>query len=137
MPVESTPMLSPTLASTIALSEPADLAALPLLPHDDWPLWFREAGAEGLNLHFYADDYPTHELDATAAIGGAGVALLSPIVFGPLIRAGKLVQPFAHVMRGPNWHYALLDPRETRPQVRAFCAWLQEEARAGATFLAR
>ena len=51
-------------AATIELSEPADLAALPLLPHEDWPQWFREAGAEHFNLRFYADDYSTHELDA-------------------------------------------------------------------------
>ena len=106
-------MLSPALAATIELSEPADLAALPLLPHEDWPQWFREAGAEHLNLRFYADDYSTHELDAAAAIDGTGVALLSPILFAPLVAEGKLIQPFQHVMRGPNWHYALLDPRET------------------------
>jgi LysR family glycine cleavage system transcriptional activator len=130
MPVESTPMLSPALAATIELSEPADLAALPLLPHEDWPQWFREAGAEHLNLRFYADDYPTHELDAVAAIDGTGVALLSPVLFAPLVAEGKLIQPFQHVMRGPNWHYALLDPRETRPAVRGFCAWLEQQARA-------
>ena len=129
MPVESTPMLSPALAATIELSEPADLAALPLLPHEDWPQWFREAGAEHLNLRFYADDYSTHELDAAAAIEGTGVALLSPILFAPLVSEGKLVQPFQHVMRGPNWHYVLLDPRERRPQVRGFCGWLEQEAR--------
>ena len=122
-------MLSPALAATIELSEPADLAALPLLPHEDWPQWFREAGAEHLNLRFYADDYSTHELDAAAAIEGTGVALLSPILFAPLVSEGKLVQPFQHVMRGPNWHYVLLDPRERRPQVRGFCAWLEQEAR--------
>ena len=79
-----------------------------------------EAGAEHLNLRFYADDYSTHELDAAAAIESTGVALLSPILFAPLVSEGKLVQPFQHVMRGPNWHYVLLDPRETS----ATGAWL-------------
>jgi LysR family glycine cleavage system transcriptional activator len=130
MPVESTPMLSPALAATVELLEPTDLAALPLLSHEDWPQWFREAGAEHPNMRFYADDYSTHELDAAAAMEDTGVALLSPILFAPLVGEGRLIQPFQHVMRGPNWHYALLDPREARPQVRAFCAWLEEEARA-------
>lgn len=126
MPVEATPMLSPALAA--GLSSPADLAALRLLPHPDWPRWFREAGIEAPALRFYADDYPTHELDAAAAIEGAAVALLSPRFFGPLLRDGKLVQPFPHVIRGPAAHYLLLRPGEARPAVLRFRDWLQDEA---------
>lgn len=126
MPVEATPMLSPALAA--GLSSPADLAALPLLPHDGWRRWFREAGVEAPALRFYADDYPTHELDAAAAIEGAGVALLSPRLFGALLRDGKLVQPFPQVIRGPGAHYLLLRPGEARPAVLRFRDWLVEEA---------
>ncbi|MGO4129214.1 LysR substrate-binding domain-containing protein [Inquilinus sp. YAF38] len=128
MPVEATPMLSPALEARVKLSSPADLAGLPLLPHDGWRRWFQEAGAEVPGLRFYADDYPTHELDAAAAIEGAGVALLSPLLFGALLRDGKLVQPFPHVIRGPAAHHALLQPGEARPAVLRFRGWLQEEA---------
>ena len=127
MPVDATPMLSPALAA--GLSSPADLAALPLLPHDGWRRWFREAGAEVPGLRFYADDYPTHELDAAAAVEGAGVALLSPRLFGALLRDGKLVQPFPHVIRGPAAHHVLLRPGEARPAVLRFRRWLEDEAR--------
>ncbi|KGM35773.1 LysR substrate-binding domain-containing protein [Inquilinus limosus] len=127
MPVDATPMLSPALAA--GLSSPADLAALPLLPHDDWRRWFREAGVEPPALRFYADDYPTHELDAAVAIEGAGVALLSPRLFGTLLRDGKLVQPFPHVIRGPAAHHILLRPGEARPAVLCFRDWLVDEAR--------
>lgn len=127
MPVEATPMLSPALAA--GLSSPADLAALRLLPHPDWQRWFREAGVEAPALRFYADDYPTHELDAAAAIEGAAVALLSPRFFAPLLRDGKLAQPFPHVIRGPAAHYLLLRPGEARPAVLRFRDWLQDEAR--------
>jgi LysR family glycine cleavage system transcriptional activator len=127
MPVEATPMLSPALAA--GLSSPADLAGLPLLPHDGWRRWFQEAGAEVPGLRFYADDYPTHELDAAAAIEGAGVALLSPRFFAPLLRDGKLVRPFPHVIRGPAAHHVLLQPGEARPAVLRFRGWLQDEAR--------
>lgn len=130
MPVEATPMLSPALAAKAGLSYPRDLAALPLLPHDEWPRWFREMGAEPPALNFYADDYPTHELDAAAAVEGAGVALLSPILFGALLRDGKLIQPFSHVMRGPAQHYVLLRPGETRRSVLDLRAWLLAEADA-------
>lgn len=129
MPIEGAPMLSPALAARVKLSSPADLAALPLLPHDGWQRWFREAGAEVPGLRFYADDYPTHELDASAAIEGAGVALLSPRFFGQLLRDGKLVQPFPHVIRGPAAHHILLQPGEARPVVLRFRDWLQDEAR--------
>jgi LysR family glycine cleavage system transcriptional activator len=133
MPVEATPMLSPTLAAKARLSHPEDLAALPLLPYDDWPRWFREAGAEPPALHFYAGDYPTHELDAAAAVEGAGVALLSPTLFDTLLRDGKLIQPFPHVMRGPAQHYVLLKPGEARPAVLRLRDWLVDEVRRGAT----
>lgn len=128
MPIEATPMLSPALAARTTLSSPADLAALPLLPHDCWPRWFREAGVDIPGLRFYADDYPTHELDASAAIEGVGVALLSPLFFGPLLRDGKLLQPFPHVIRGPAAHHVLLQPGEARPVVLRFRDWLQDEA---------
>ncbi|WP_395678255.1 LysR substrate-binding domain-containing protein [Inquilinus sp.] len=127
MPVDATAMLSPALAA--GLSSPADLAALRLLPHPGWPRWFREAGVEAPALRFYADDYPTHELDAAAAIEGAGVALLSPRLFAPLLRDGKLVQPFPHIIRGPAAHYLLLWPGEARPAVLHFRDWLADEAR--------
>jgi LysR family transcriptional regulator, glycine cleavage system transcriptional activator len=133
MPIEGAPMLSPALAATARLSAPGDLAALPLLQHEDWPRWFREAGGGGPKLQFYADEYPTHDLNASAALEGAGVALLSPTLFEPLLREGKLIQPFPHVLLGPSWHFILVKPDEARPAVRRFCAWLQAEAQRGTT----
>lgn len=130
-PVEATPMLSPSLHTKMHLATPADLASLPLLPNDDWPRWFAEAGVTPPPLNYYADDYPTHELDAAAAMEGAGVALLSPILFAAQLRERKLVQPFAHVMRGPAQHYLLQEIGEDRPTVMQFRDWLLEETRAG------
>ena len=127
MPVAATPMLSPALAATVRLQSPADLAQLPLLAHDDWPLWFRQAKVRLPRLRYCADQYPTHELDAVAAIAGAGVALLSPLLFASALREGQLIQPFATVTRGPKWHFLLSDPAETRPAVRGFGAWLLAE----------
>ncbi len=127
MPVDITPMLSPALAASVKLNSPADLASLPLLPHGDWPHWFRRVNVRPARLRFCADEYSTYELDAAAAIAGTGVALLSPRLFASLLREGKLVQPFAEVMRGPIWHYLLLKPGERRTAVRDFRAWLQQE----------
>ena len=128
-PVEAAPMLAPALWGGRRPSSPEDLAALPLLPYDDWPRWFTEAGVVPPPLQFYADDYPTHELDATAAMEGVGVALLSPTLFAAQLREGKLIQPFPYVMRGPAQHYMLLKAGEKRPAVLRFRDWLRDEAR--------
>ncbi len=130
MQVSATPMLAPDLAARLRLTSPEDLAALPLLPHDDWPRWFALAGAGGAPLTYYPDDYPTHELDASAALAGAGVALLSPLFFADLIRQGRLLQPFAQILRGPARHHLLSRPGEDRPAVKRFAAWLIEQARS-------
>jgi LysR family glycine cleavage system transcriptional activator len=128
--VEATPMLSPALLAGRHLSSPADLASLPLLPYDDWPRWFAAAGVAPPALRLYADDYPTHELDAAAAMEGAGVALLSPILFAAQLHEGKLIQPFPHVLRGPAQHFLLLKDGEARPAVLRFRDWLLAEAGA-------
>lgn len=132
MPVESAPMLSPALAATVELKSAADIALLPLLPHDDWPRWFRFAGVSVnvSRLRFCADEYPTHELDAAAAQEGAGVALLSPTLFASALTERKLLQPFEPVLCGPNWHYLLQKIGDERPSVRSFRSWLSNEVKA-------
>jgi LysR family glycine cleavage system transcriptional activator len=127
MPLSATPMLSPALAAKVR--EPADLARLPLLAHPSWPQWFEQAGAGGRQLKFYPDEYPTHDLDATAAVAGVGVALLSPVIFAPLLAEGKLAAPFAMEIREQAAHYVLRHPGEDRPAVLSFIRWLKTEAR--------
>lgn len=129
-PVEVTPMLAPSLLGTRTLSAPGALAEFELLPHRDWERWFTEAqGDVPSGLRFAAVDYPTHELNANAALTGAGVALLSPTLFQPLLRAGLLIAPFPYVLSGPAWHFALMRANDSRPAPRHFCAWLCEQAR--------
>ncbi len=127
MPLGATPMLSPVLARKVR--KPADLARLPLLAHPAWPQWFTQAGAGGLALRFYPDEYPTHDLDATAAVEGVGVALLSPVIFSALLDEGKLVAPFAVEIREQAAHYVLRHPAEDRPAVLSFIDWLKAQAR--------
>jgi LysR family transcriptional regulator, glycine cleavage system transcriptional activator len=129
-PVEVTPMLSPSLLGTQVLTTPEALINFKLLSHPAWEHWFEGAGCETpQNLRFAAVEYPTHELDAKAALAGAGVALLSPSLFRPLLADGHLIAPFSHVMRGPAWHFALVRAEDTRKAPRQLCAWLCEQAR--------
>lgn len=130
-PVEVTPMLAPSLLGTRSLSAPEELADFALLPHPDWEPWFAQTGSTTpRGLRFASVDYPTHELNANAALAGAGVALLSPSLFRSLLSEGRLVAPFACVLSGPAWHFALLRSDDTRPAPRHFRAWLCEQARA-------
>lgn len=131
-PVEATPMLSPALAASVTLAGPADLARLPLLPHPDWQHWFAQACGDGVPaLRFAAIEFATHELNAGAALDGQGVALLSPLLYAPLLAEGRLVRPFACQLSGPDWHHALVRAGERRPAVLGFRSWLVETVRAG------
>jgi LysR family glycine cleavage system transcriptional activator len=109
---------------------PEELSSFELLPHPDWEEWFTKAGCETpRGLRFAPVDYPTHELNANAALAGAGVALLSPSLFRPLLSEGLLIAPFSCVLSGPAWHFALVRSDDPRPAPRHFCAWLCEQAR--------
>lgn len=127
-PVEVTPMVRADLA--VRVRTPTDLASLPLIPHPDWSRWFSEAGFGDIRLVLSEDDYPTHEIVAAAALAGAGAALLSPILYGELLRDGSLVQPFDHTLVGPAWHYLLLHQGDERPTVVRFAEWLVAEVQA-------
>ena len=128
-PVDVTPMLAPSLLGTRTLVAPRELADFELLPHPDWEQWFTEAGCKApADLRFIAVDYPTHELNANAALAGVGVALLSPSLFRPLLADGKLIAPFSCVLSGPAWHFALMRSDDSRSAPQHFCAWLCEQA---------
>lgn len=128
-PVEVTPMLAPSLLGMRPLAAPEELAGFESLPHPDWEQWFAKAGCKPpQGLRFAAVDYPTHELNANAALAGAGVALLSPSLFRPLLTEGLLIAPFPCVLSGPAWHFALMRSDDHRPAPQHFCAWLCEQA---------
>lgn len=132
-PVEVTPMLSPALLGQRVLWSPEELVEFALVRHPDWERWFVQAHAEvPANLRFLTVDFPTHELNANAAVAGMGVALLSPSLFRPLIDAGRLIAPFSTTLSGPAWHYALMRSDESRAAPRTLCAWLREQASANA-----
>lgn len=133
-----TAVCSPRLLSgQRPLNVPGDLRQHALL-HDDtipelidrptWAEWLQLAGVEGF------DDHPgMHFSDSglvlSAAIDGVGVALASKPLIEAEVAAGRLVVPFDIVIRRPQ-AYFLVTPEAIadRPVVRAFRAWLLEEA---------
>lgn len=131
MDVEYTPMLSPELAKTVDLREPSDLLKLPLLDTVDpnWAIWMRTAGVdykEGPRRPGLTLSTDLHE--ARAALGGYGVALLTPRFFRYELATGGLIQPFPIISRsGRSYWLAYPQGRRNRPAIRKFRAFLLDE----------
>jgi LysR family glycine cleavage system transcriptional activator len=129
------PVCAPQLRDRLGgLKRPEDLAAAPRIGMDsEWAKWFEAAGVappEGDSQSTrLAADVQTFEV--AAAIAGHGVALASPILFGPDIAAGRLVQASSVPVRvfGDYW---VVWPRERARthKVTAFRTWLLEQAGA-------
>lgn len=125
------PVCSPKLLNgPIPLREPADLARHTLL-HDElrqeWDLWMRAAGIEGLDIS-RGPSFSLWDLAFQAAIAGQGVALGRSTLVGEYLRSGKLVKPF-HISSHSRFGYYLvcLPERAHEPKIAALRAWLKDE----------
>ena len=127
LPVLGTPMLSPNLATKFPLNSPADLQNFPLLPDVNWRHWFRMVGIEEPRLLLTSTTMVTQDMTAAGAINGAGVALLSPVLFADPLGEGKLVRPFQPMFVGPETYYALRNGRDGRPEPAHFIQWLRDQ----------
>jgi LysR family transcriptional regulator, glycine cleavage system transcriptional activator len=124
--VEATPLVSPRIAGCRELARASELLECPLLPDREWPRWFRAAGIKlpRARRDLTRECFPTQDLTAAAALDGAGVALLSPRLFAREIAAGRFVQPFTKVLRGPEAYWLLTPSDEARAYVLRFRDWL-------------
>ena len=125
-------MLSPKLAARLgAPTRPADLLMFPLIGSDDpwWPAWF---AAHGIDDYTPAGRPVTHmgdqHLEARAAIGGQGVAILTPAFYTTEVESGLLMQPFGEA-REEGHSYWLCYPQARRnvPKIKAFREWVLAE----------
>jgi len=133
MRIDFTPMLSPRLLDSVGgLSSPRDLLKLRLIDPGDpwWRVWFTAAGVPDADL----DGRPRSRLgsqtfEASSAIAGHGVAILTPAFYRQEVAAGQLVQPFALTCREDSTAYWLSYPQARRHQgkIRAFRDWLLAE----------
>ncbi len=128
MPMQWTPMLTPALHAALGAPRSSErLFDTALLPSDMWMRWFRETGVASPPVKPAKTPAPTQEMLAEAALSGAGVALLSPILFQPLLKTARLVAPFPHILSGPDGYYAVYRPEHRNKTVVAFLQWLQSE----------
>jgi DNA-binding transcriptional LysR family regulator len=130
------PVCSPQLAANRAkpLATPTDLGNHVLLYLDDpraawldWQLWFHALGLGELRpagkLQFSHYDQLIQ-----SAVAGQGVALGRQPLVRRLLREKKLVAPFKQNVASSRAYFLIESTSaQTKPQVRAFAAWLFEE----------
>ncbi len=119
-----TPMVSPKWIPARGPFTVKRLLGIPLIPDPRWAKWFQLAGVAGAKPRFVATRFPNYELEAQAAAGGIGAALLSPVLFADLQQQGALVAPFRWVIEGPS-SYWLLWTREASDA--HFVRWVRAE----------
>jgi LysR family glycine cleavage system transcriptional activator len=124
------PVLAPALAQRLALREPRDLAAAPLLHTrtrpNAWRDWAMRVGWQQPDLQGRAFEHFYFMLEAATA--GLGAALAPwPLVIDD-IGAGRLVAPFGFVPSGLSY-VAVRRARRSR-KAEAFCVWAEREGRA-------
>lgn len=137
VPLTVTPLANPRLVGRHKLSA-SDLRGFTLI-HDDmgklydgrdfWSLWLDAAGASRLKLKHGAQLSHT-VLALEAAAEGVGVVASSPELARPQMDAKRLVAPFD--LRVPlPYAYHLIASEEAlaRPAVKAFVAWMVEQAK--------
>ncbi len=118
---------APSLIITANITQPSDIARLPLvsdLARQGWQDWFRAAGVHGVQLdihHSFSDS--TDALEAAAH--GLGAALAREKIAMPWLDSGRLQR-----LPGPRvatrWQYYIVHPshRRLRPAAQLFVDWL-------------
>jgi len=130
MPGDFTPMLSPRLAASLKLREPADLLRLTLLDSDDpwWQEWFAAAGIT-YEKPVRHGSLGMQALVASAALAGQGVAILSRALYITDLAEGRLVQPF-DLVASSDFGFFLVYPEARRnvPRIKLFREWILRES---------
>lgn len=129
---EMFPVISPALASRVALQAPEDLFRCAALYdtywESDWDVWLSAVGLQaprrwrGLYFTLYA-------MAVDAAVAGQGVLIGHSALIQDELRHGKLIAPFDTRVSCPKRYYALAHSgRASSPAVRAFLDWLAVKA---------
>ena len=138
------PVASPDLLAEHPLDHAEDLADHILL-HDgspdadpscpDWPMWLAARGIKGVD-GARGSRFNQSSLVIEAAVAGRGVALAKRALAQADLDAGRLVAPLQIATVVDFAYYAVHPKVKGRlPQVKAFVAWLVEEAAAHEAFL--
>jgi len=124
-----TPMCSPAfLAQHPELHEPIDLRNIPRITPNDpwWDAWWKEFQIEPPG-RTHGAEMGAQVLDGLAALGGQGVALLTPLFWSDELAQGRLIKLFPTTLDGEG-DYWLVYPRSRYdwPKIRRFSSWLHQ-----------
>lgn len=113
------------------VKEPADLLKLPQIDPGDiwWRAWFEGAGwpTDALPMR-QAPKMGSQAYEAIAAIGGRGVAMLTPVFYKQELASGALIQPFDHVgSDGSGFWLVYPEERRNVPKIKVFREWILAE----------
>jgi LysR family glycine cleavage system transcriptional activator len=103
-------------------------------PSDPW--WVSWLSAHGLPVEALKSQVAlamsSQVIDASAAIAGFGVALLTPAYYRQELIDGRLIQPFDEVMKEDSAYWlAYPEGRRNVPKIKAFRDWIVAEAAKG------
>lgn len=132
MDLDFAPMLSPTLLDWVKpLNSPRDLLKCKIIDPGDpwWPLWFQTAGVDDADLEGRQRNlFGSQTLEASSAIAGHGVAILTPAFYRDELASGRLIMPFDLIGRdGSGYWLVYPESRRSQPKIRAFRDWLLKD----------
>ncbi|WP_449437919.1 LysR substrate-binding domain-containing protein [Pseudomonas migulae] len=95
-----------------------------------WAAWCAQSGETWLTGQPVVREYDEEHYALQAAIAGQGLVLASNILVSESVASGLLVAYRSDIqVQGAGYSALCVPGRERHPPVRAFFAWLQEEAR--------
>lgn len=132
-PMSLVPACAPSLLEQgPPLAELSDLRHRPLLhestKREDWATWIDSFQVEGLDVQS-GEAFPNLDMATKAAVLGAGVAMVDPLLCAEELERGLLVCPFPDMVCGTQYGgYAVIGSQDKwdSPNVRAFRAWAVE-----------
>lgn len=132
MDLDFAPMLSPTLLDWVKpLDSPRDLLKCKIIDPGDpwWPLWFQAAGVHDADLEGRQRNlFGSQTLEASSAIAGHGVAILTPTFYRDELASGRLIMPFDLVVSDSSAYWLVYpESRRSQPKIRAFRDWLLKD----------
>ncbi|SPJ28296.1 LysR substrate-binding domain-containing protein [Falsiruegeria mediterranea] len=136
-PMSLVPACAPSLLDQgPPLVEPSDLRHRPLLhestKREDWTTWIDTFQVDGLDVQS-GEAFPNLDMATKAAVLGAGVAMVDPLLCAEELERGLLVCPFPDMVCGTQYGgYAVIGSQDKwdSPNMRAFRDWAVENVPA-------
>jgi DNA-binding transcriptional LysR family regulator len=125
------PLRTPQDVARYTLIEAGDAHRSQHLEWLSWRRWFDEQGLDKLQPERWLYFNYAHQI-VQAALSGQGLALARMPLIADALAAGDLVEVLpGHRIDSPLAYWLIVGPRSgQRPEVQAFCAWLELQAQA-------